>query len=388
MPDFVRHIIDLATAIALGFALFCVFLVDVFFLSGVSGPGVNTLQANVIPSKFRDPKKLRLAVTPTGVFPADPFTKKPAEKWDDMGKLLHEMGEGYKYDELKIQDIALDPKKLNDYDVVFFTCAAGGEELKAALFDYVSNGGILYASDWRYGAVATAFPDMVQKQYEAAGAKQEIEADIVDAGLRDLLGNKIHLKFDIGDWKAAAFGGPRVKPLIQGRFRKYKAESQVIEAPLMVRFEVGKGTVIFTSFHNERQNSETETKLLQYIVFSLVTAGVDAEVSAKLDEGGFAPQKSNLLSTPKRNNTIEKKYTNKSPCDLRFALGFRNEGAKLRFRVVSPDKKQFTADLESTAIIEVPGAMPGEWTYSITDLQLPYDNFPFTVTVGEKREKQ
>lgn len=385
MPDFMRHVIDAAAAIALAFALLCVFTIDFFFISNIGGPGENTLKANVIPSKFRDPKKLRLAVTPTGIFAADPFTKKGEEKWDDMGKLLNEMGDGYKFDVLPTQDIALNPKKLNDYDVVFFTCKAGGEELKSALADYVAGGGILYASDWRYDAIARAFPDMVQPNLVAAGAKQELEADIVDPGLRDLLGNKIHLKFDIGDWKAAAFGGPRVKTLIQGKFKRYKAETQYVDAPLMARFTVGKGTVIFTSFHNEKQNSKVEKQLLQYIVFSLVTAGVDAEVSAKLDEGGFAPQKSNLLSTPKRGNTVEKKYTNKSQSDLRFVLGFRNEGAKLRFRIVSPDGKQFTTDLESTAIVEVPGAIPGEWTYSVTDLALPYDNFPFTVTVGEKR---
>ncbi|MSU78253.1 MAG: hypothetical protein EXS16_09170 [Gemmataceae bacterium] len=386
MPDFLRPLIDAAVAIALAFALLCVFLVDRFVLSRDPGLGENTMRANVIKTKFRDPKKLRLAVTPSASFPPDPFTKKPGSKWDDMGKLLTEMGDGYKFDVLPIQAIALDPKKLNDYDVVFLTCAAGGLELKDALVDYVSGGGILYASDWRYGAVAAAFPAMVAPKYVAVGAQQELNADIVDPDLRDVLGsNKIHLKFDIGEWKSAAFAGPRVKPLIQGRFKKFKAESETIDAPLMVRFSMGKGTVIFTSFHNEKQNSAVETKLLKYIVFSLVTAGVDADVNDKLEEGGFAPQKSNLLSTPKRGNTIEKKYTNKSQCDLRFVLGFRNEGAKLRFRIVSPDAKQFTVDLESTAVVEVPGAIPGEWTYSVTDQNLPYDNFPFTVTVGEKR---
>lgn len=385
MPDFLRPLIDAAAAIALAFALLCVLAVDYFFL-GVSGPGVNTLQANVIKTKFRDPKKLRLAVTPSASFPPDPFTKKPGPKWDDMGKLLTEMGDGYKFEVLPIQDIFLNPKKLNDYDVVFFTCASGGLELKNALVEYVSNGGILYASDWRYDAIAAAFPDMVSQKYVANGAKQELNADIVDPALCEVLeSDKIHLKFDIGEWKSAAFAGPRVKPLIQGRFKKFNAESEIVEAPLMVRFSMGKGTVIFTSFHNEKQNSAVETKLLKYIVFSLVTAGVDADVSDKLEKGGFAPQKSNLLSTPKRGNTIEKKYTNKSQCDLRFVLGFRNEGAELRFRIVSPDGKQFTADLESTAIVEVPGAIPGEWTYSVTDIHLPYENFPFTVTVGEKR---
>ena len=56
-----------------------------------------------------------------------------------MGKLLDELGDGYRYDVLTIQTIATNPKKLNEYDVVFLTCAAGGEEeMKDALFNYVA----------------------------------------------------------------------------------------------------------------------------------------------------------------------------------------------------------------------------------------------------------
>ena len=70
---------------------------------------------------------------------------------------------------------------------------------------------------------------------------------------------------------------------------------------------------------------------------------------------------------------------------MRFALGFRNEGAKLRLHLRSPNGKQFTWEGESTAILDVPNAAPGEWTYTVTALHLPYENFPFTVTVGEKK---
>ena len=125
--------------------------------------------------------------------------------------------------------------------------------------------------------------------------------------------------------------------------------------------------------------------MLQYLVFSLVTAGIDSEVNSSLDKGGFAPRGSNLLSTPKRNQTITKQYDNKAAADLRFALGFRNEGAELQFNIQSPDGKQFTWKGKSTVILEVPNAKTGQWTYSVTDIQLPYENFPFTVTVGEKK---
>ncbi len=381
MPDAIKYLIDAAVAAALFMALLVVFVVDRFVLSRSSAPIENTLYVKVIDvsAKHRN-KKLKLAVTPTGEF----TDTKKTEKWDDMGKLLNELGDGYRHDELTIQAIATDLKKLADYDVVFLTCAGGGEdEIKDALFQYVSGGGILYASDWRFDAVAKAFPDMVAPNLIGEGVKQQVEADIVDPSLSEALkAKKIHLEFNLGQWKTAAFAGPRVKTLIQGTYIQEKTRQAAV-APLMVKFQVKEGTVIFTSFHNERQNSEMEKKLLQYLVFSLVTAGVDADVNAKME--GFTPQRSNLLSTPGRNQAISKTYESKKSADLRFALGFRNEGAKLRFNIKSPDGKEFTKDCEGSTIFEVPNAAAGTWTYTTISLHLPYENFPFTMTAAEKK---
>jgi hypothetical protein len=378
-----KYLIDAAVAFALFMALLLVFVVDRFVLSRSSAPAENTLYVNVIDAgaKHRS-KKLKLAVTPTGEF-TDAFSKK-VEKWDDMGKLLTELGDGYKYEELKIQDIATNPKKLAEYDVVFLTCAGGGEaEMKDALFQYVANGGILYASDWRYDAVALAFPDMVAPNLVGQGVKEAIEADIVDPALREALDSKkIHLEFNLGDWKTAAFAGPRVKTLIQGTYTKHGSRQPAV-APLMVKFQIKDGTVIFTSFHNEKQNSRTEKQLLQYLVFSLVTAGVDADINAKME--GFTPQRSNLLSTPKQDQEISKTYESKKPADLRFSLGFRNEGAKLLFNIKSPDGKEFTQECAGSTIFEVPNAAAGTWTYTAKSVRLPYANFPFTMSAAEKK---
>ena len=387
MPEAFKYVIDAAAGFALFMALLVVFVVDRVFFSSSAAVAENTLQATVIEprGRHRDAKRLKLAVTPTGGS-TDAFTKK-AEKWDDMSKLLSELGEGYRHDNITMED-AIDPKKLAQYDVVFLTCNAGAEdELRGPLLDYVSNGGVLYASDWRYDAVARAFPDMVAPKLKGEGRKQELTAEIVDPALRDELKSKtIHLRFDLDEWKPAAFGGPRVKVLMQGTYLKYRPEGgpERATAPLMVRFQIGQGTVVFTSFHNEKQNSRIEKQLLQHLVYSLVTAGVDAEVNTQMDQGGFAPQRSNLLSTP-TDQSISKEYKNERVGTLRFALGFRNEGAELRFNVKSPDGKQYTWEGKSTAIIEVPDARPGTWTYTVTARKLPYANFPFTVTVGEKK---
>jgi hypothetical protein len=186
------------------------------------------------------------------------------------------------------------------------------------------------------------------------------------------------------EWKTAAFGGPRVKVLMQGNYLGMNGKRAT--APLMVKFAWEKGTVIFTSFHNEKQNSRVETDLLQYLVFSLVTAGIDADVNAKLEQGGFKAQPSNLLSTGGKKTTDPKHYENKTPgATLRFVLGFRNEGATLRFNVKAPSGKQYTWEGKSTVILEVANAEKGTWTYTVSEEVSAYANFPFTVTVGEKK---
>ena len=70
------------------------------------------------------------------------------------------------------------------------------------------------------------------------------------------------------------FTGNDVQVLIRGTYKSVDAEQ--IEAPLLVKFRQGKGTVIFTSFHNEAQNSQQELQLLRYLVFSAVTAKEEA----------------------------------------------------------------------------------------------------------------
>lgn len=389
MPSALKYVLDALAGAALVFALLVVFIVN-YFMAPSTG-AANTLDAKVIEDTSRARgKKLKIVVTPTQR-DNNPFTKQ-IELWDDMGKMLDELGEGYKYDEIDPQQFLLDPKKLAKYDVMFLTCAGGGDtpEFKEMLQTYVGNGGILYASDWRYDAVANAFPDFADQRLRGKGAPQSLDADVVDPALREFVGKTVPLNFELGDWKPSAFSGERVQTLLQAKYRKMPIPGQVGDvydtAPLMVRFKFGEGTVIFTSFHHEKKNSAAEKKLLQFLIFSLVTAGADAQVTGAMEKGGFTPQRSNLLSTPKENPKITKEYENKRTTTLRFGLGMGAEGATMRLSIKSPDKKrEFSQEFKSTAIVEVPNAEPGIWTYTVERVHLPYENFPFRVTVGEKK---
>lgn len=383
-----RAWIDALAAGGLAFVLLVVFLID--RLTPVAGRSSHTgdLVVNIVSDAAprQGSTRLKIALTPTH----RSVINGREEAWDDMAKLLTQLGSGYQFDILTTQAIAANPKLLDGYDVLFLTCAPGGEELRNVLPGFVARGGTLYASDWRFGAVAAAFPEMVDRNAVASGTPQQVLAEVVDPSLRDVLGvNAIRLQFDLTQWKVAGFGGPRVTPILRGAYRKERFQNDQQGVPafgnFLVRFQHGKGTVIFTSFHNEKQNSDLEIKLLQHLVFQLVNATADADITQRNEQAGFEPSKSNLLSAPRGNPTVTRTYTHTKAGPLRVSLGFRSEGAKLGLDLVAPDGKGYHWEGEGSVILEAPYAAAGEWTATVTALQLPYENFPFSVTFGAKK---
>ncbi len=336
---------------------------------------------------------LRLAVTPP--------------EFDDIGKLLDSFGKGYQYEEIEMDDV-LDPELLGQYDVVFLTSGLAPEEwssrqkesdrrggktadaredlvetVRHSLRTYVGNGGTLYVSDWQFPLLVFAFEELLDRDKIAKGKKGSVTADVVDMGLRRRLGqDEIELHFDKDDWHSAAFAGPEVNALLVGTFDT--AKKGRMTAPLLVEFPYRNGNVIFTSFHNEKQDSETEQELLRYLVFATVTAHTDAEIHQTMVRGGFSPVDRNLLSASGRQQTDIQVYNCRGRRHLQFVLGFANRGAELKLVVTDPAGKNYEKTGTSTVVIEISQAKKGKWKYSATAISVPYENFPFTLTVGEK----
>jgi hypothetical protein len=335
----------------------------------------STPQTVTIVKPVVETKPLRLAVTPSYQDKLGP--------WDDMAKLLSTLGEGYKFATVTEPEL-YSAKKFSEFDVLFLTCAPGGDTpaLTGNLRNFVSEGGTLYASDWRFDCIAMAFPDFVVKRLTSEGNAQTVHARVVDAGLRDILGdNTVELKFDLDRWKPAAFGGDRVKVLLEGTYNRQTGGTTT--APLLVKFTFGKGTVIFTSFHNEKQNSAIEQKLLKYLVFSAVTAQIEQQVNQTLIQGGFKAQKQNLLSASPGNPEASYTFRATKAGKIRFMLGFDDRGAKLRLTVTTPEGKKIEQEGTSTFAVEAVAGGPADWRYTVTALTLPFADFPFTMTVAE-----
>lgn len=390
--------VDAALAIGLLLAIGAVFAID-----GQAPPTVRTTRETQLQtvnveadSKPAEPaRKLRLGVTP------------PAGGWDNMGGLLDSLGEGYKYQPFALEDLH-DTEKIGDYDVIFLTCSGlplswlgerigaseragadkftGNEKVLQEVADnlkaFVERGGTLYASDKHYMLVARAFPDLARPADAQEGKKQHVNAEVVDAGLRELIGGEMSLDFDLDGWFPAAFAGEEVAVYMRGAYQPDAGGER--RSPLLVKFPVHDGTVIFTSFHNEKQNSETELKLLRYLVFSAVTAEVESKVRRTMVQGGFSPAKKNLFSASADEPSAASVYHADKPGHLQFVLGFQNAGAQLKLTIVAPDGKKREEQGGSTITIDVPDAEAGDWRYTVTAVKLPNENFPFTVTVGQK----
>jgi hypothetical protein len=246
----------------------------------------------------------------------------------------------------------------------------------------VGKGGTLYASDFHFNLVARAFSDYVDSDGIGKGKVQSLTAEVVDPGLRELIGSDLSLRFDQPGWRPAAFAADKVTVYLRAPYRSEGNESK--DSPLLVKFRYQDGTVIFTSFHNEKQNSTIEGKLLRFLVFAAVTAKVETRIDKKMVQLGFNPAKKGLFSTSKSAPTITQTYQCPRQAHLQFVLGFPEQGARLKLIVKGPDGKTYEQEGTSTITIDVPTAQPGQWEYTIDALHLPNDNFPFTVTVGEK----
>ena len=158
-----------------------------------------------------------------------------------------------------------------------------------------------------------------------SGEAQVVDAHVEDPGLEELLSGTVQLNFDTTGWDPARFAGKDVKVLMSGKF---KVINQVkVEAPLLVKFPAGQGTVIFTSFHNEAQNSRQEEVLLRYLVFSAVNAREETIADKAMLSGGFSPAKRSQISHSAGQDSVTKTYKSPSGGPLRFALTFSGEGA-------------------------------------------------------------
>ncbi len=317
-----------------------------------------------------DPKPLKLAVTPF--------------MHDDVAALLKTMGAGYRYTTIRNED-TWSFTALRNFDVVFLTCADMNlQSFQAAmpLRKYVEAGGTLYASDLRGDLLLAAFPEYRRRTPLLPGVPQSVEATVADTGLQAYLGRKtIPLTFDAPNWRPAAFDPGKATVCLKGAYRNNLGETW--SAPLLVKFRAGKGAVIFTSFHHSKNDSAIVQKLLEYLVFSSVSARSEARVKELMLRSQFAAEdlRPAFVSMDRK---AEGTCRHEGGA-LQIALGFENQGAKLKLTLRSPSGQTVEYEDQGLYLIEVPKADAGVWQYTVTPIELPHANFPILVAVGKAK---
>jgi len=192
--------------------------------------------------------------------------------------------------DFNFSDLVASPDLLATYDIIFLNCGLRENytEHNANIFDFVNNGGILYATDWAFKYLEGITGD--GQQYidfldnEKSGISMSTEATIFDQDLIDWLDlnfgitinndNTILLDEFIGGWQVVDsandanvvswFNGP-------ANFRDETGTAVTVNKDLAFTFQVGNGGVFYSSFHTENHDDgfNTVDRLLEYLVFEL-----------------------------------------------------------------------------------------------------------------------
>jgi len=340
--------------------------------------------------------------TPTPVTPSKIAVTPP--QYDDIGAVLTSMG--YNWTPIQDSDLA-NYGTISQYDILFLNCsevANAGQTANAArdtLRRFVEEkGGSIYASDFAYTYIKAAFPGKITfPANPRIGAVQYVDAEVVDQGLASYLGattvrlfydlprwvvidsvssdTTIHLRgsFDTLDALAASAEGPRVQPV--------SPQGHLANKPLMVSFRSGKGKVLYTTFHNHAQTTEIERKLLEYLVLVPATAQLQIDVEEKVAEQSAQLKRMDI-------NTINMGQTSSIFSFLKNVVSelvfvFHWPGSTLRVVVFEPDGSVYmVAETDEPPIVlPIPDAKAGTWVYQITAVDVPYDNYPYVVGIGE-----
>lgn len=196
-----------------------------------------------------------------------------APQYDNIGQILTKID--FKYQ-------SYNPAK-NPY-MIFINCGTPTSVKPADLNDYVSKGGILYASDLTDKLLTEAFPNLFVFKGRV-GKAQEMTATVEDSELQSIIGSQMEVHFDLNSW-AVLEGVNAGKVLLR---------SNQTGLPLMVEVPYGKGRIFYTCFHNHKQASEKEEALIKLLIAKQVNALVDQDFAYTAEQMGLNLKQMKLM---------------------------------------------------------------------------------------------
>jgi hypothetical protein len=321
------------------------------------------------------------------------------KQFDDIGAVLRGLGEGFEHQTVDWDDIKR-PGKLESAQVLFLNCAGIPSrdpfvrDTAPTIRRFVEQGGTVYASDWAVTTIQTAFPGILE--FDKRGRSGEMHCTVRDRGLQEMIGRQVDVRFNTSWWRVIKVD-PSVRVFVTGT-DEYADEDDLDalllddedddfsargKLPIVWTFSCGKGHVLYTSFHNEAQTSEKEKALLRFLVLRPILSKVAAATEQSLRSQRVAPGKEIIGTVGRRAPAGPFVYEARGGESLLYFLNWTGDGA-LRLVVRDPSGRvALERERDQPPLgCEVSGAAAGRWTCEVQPLRVPYDNFPFVLTLA------
>ena len=303
--------------------------------------------------------------------------------FDNIGAVLSKMGQAFEHEQIgwgKIKSTA----SLRGADVLFVNCALRfafgyGKRVAPALRDFVAEGGVLYASDWAVAGVHAAFPEMVR--YDMDGQKGRMPCSVVDRGLQEIVGKQLDIHFDTTWWRMT-----KVDSSVRVYVDCAATRGPEQRLPVIIGFRHGRGHVLCTAFHNKAQVSEQESRLLRFLILQPILAGAAAATAQRIEEQLCEPGKEIFATVDRGRGSQPFAFDAEAGSGLLYFLNWTGAGA-LRLTVKDPaGKVHFERESDRPPLgCEISRAVAGRWMCEISGANMPYDNFPFVLSVASSR---
>jgi hypothetical protein len=100
-----------------------------------------------------------------------------------------------------------------DCTLLFVNCGTPDQVDPSESAEFVRAGGCVYASDYTDGLITHAFPGVFEFAGHV-GDSGHVTADVLDPELRDVLGRKITIEFDMPAWSVLRGGRGGTAPAV------------------------------------------------------------------------------------------------------------------------------------------------------------------------------
>ena len=221
---------------------------------------------------------------------------------DDIGSVLS--GLGFDWSSYQIDSLLGN----NRPDVLFINCGSHITDPDLPLF--VETGGVVYISDHAYydfDAIAAAAKQ--PSKINLSGREGTYRATVEDQDLAFYLGVKsLNIEFDMGSWAEinVAPNNARILLKVEGK-------------PILLSMKYGKGSAIFTSFHNSAQKSDIEMKLIQFLALKPLLRSKTIRTSDETTRRGGNVQILDEIEPVFKFNSTYKKMYNLPPKSKSFS---------------------------------------------------------------------